>query len=272
MFASIIQFAKVRILWPCERWWRLFQLVPFPIWRQWASLRRTKSGLCRFRLQGLPHSIALRTGTSDFEVFREVFLQEEYRYKPDFQVRTIIDCGTNIGLTALYFLRRFPKARIVCLEPDPQNFELAQMNLAPYSDRVTLLPAAVWSSTETLAIRKGLRDGEHWSTQVSRTAQPGDPTCESVTIQKLQADFEMPTIDVLKIDIEGAEKDLFEGDISFLGSTRCLMIEVHEKAIPGCTALIERSVCDRGFARVRAPLYVAVNHSAKFDSDNRRSR
>src|SRR5262245_51740970 len=61
----------------------------------------------------------IRHGTSDFAVFCEVLLQEEYACIPHLDdVRTIVDAGANVGFSTRYLLRRFPSARVIALEPD----------------------------------------------------------------------------------------------------------------------------------------------------------
>jgi FkbM family methyltransferase len=66
----------------------------------------------------------------EFELLsREIFEEGEYWFDSDKSDPTILDCGSHIGLSVAWFKQRFPKARIVAFEPDPQNFRLLQTNV-----------------------------------------------------------------------------------------------------------------------------------------------
>src|SRR5205823_1119455 len=92
-------------------------------------------------------SISLRPFAGDIFVFYEVLMDDCYRV-PDAvvdpnEVRTIVDCGGNIGLAAIYFSRRYPQSVIYTIEPDPQNFELLARNVASYRNIVPIRAAVV---------------------------------------------------------------------------------------------------------------------------------
>ncbi len=212
----------------------------------WNQLRSESAGAATLRVKELPHPIFLRHGSSDFDVFQDVFLDGAYSAPVVAPVRTIVDCGANVGLASLYFLRRYRSARIVAIEPDPGNVIVAKENLAPYSDRVTLLEAAVWPSSGTVGLRRGAyRDGRSWATQV--TDDRTGASTRAVTVDEIMTTEAIDEIDILKIDIEGAERALFEGDTTFLEKTRCVLIELHDDDDPGCSVAFCRAVTQRGF-------------------------
>src|SRR5215213_9438468 len=88
-------------------------------WRGLYLFGKLKSGRStQVRLPGLQEKVSLRKGSSDIPTFIEIFFHREYELKLDFEPRTILDGGANIGLSALYFKSRFPHCRIICIEPD----------------------------------------------------------------------------------------------------------------------------------------------------------
>ena len=107
--------------------------------------RRSEPGsVFRIQPRSSMHPLFVRRGSSDVDVFDQIFIQHEYRCLDDLtEVRLVIDCGANVGYSSAYFLSRHPKSRIVAIEPDPENFAMLRRNLAPYGSRVNLIHAGV---------------------------------------------------------------------------------------------------------------------------------
>ncbi|MEQ1948438.1 MAG: FkbM family methyltransferase [Bryobacteraceae bacterium] len=172
----------------------------------------------------------LRAGTTDEHVFRQIFVENEYSILESLgTVTTIVDCGANVGFSSLYFLSRFPNARIVAIEPDPDNLVALRRNLQPYLDRVEIIEGAVWPAAETLTLRK-TGQGE-WATQVFSCAsskRESGSSVQGVTLDDISQRLGFATIDILKIDIEGSEKELFAGcSKQWLAGTKNIVIEIH---------------------------------------------
>jgi FkbM family methyltransferase len=111
----------------------------------------------------------------------------------------IIDCGANIGLSGVWYARQFPEAKIIAVEPDQSNLEIASRNLAAYPN-VTLVSGGVWDTPSHLSIVNP--DAEPWAFRV----EEGEGSIPGFTIDQLS---EGKPILVVKVDIEGAEKELF---------------------------------------------------------------
>ncbi len=203
--------------------------------------------------------IALRKGTSDFEVFRHVFLSQQYHSLCHGDPRVIVDAGANIGLTSLYFLHRYPKARVIALEPDPENYELAELNLRPFKDRCELLNAALWSHDTMLALERGkFRDGRHWASQVVPVNGKSEIAVPAYSVTSLMNRYNLRHLDILKIDIEGAESVVFgDGETDFLRRTANCAVECHDAK---ASDIFRKAALEHGCTLVRdGELTIAEN-------------
>ena len=200
-------------------------------WRgawEWAGLLadgHQAGSLMQLHIRKQRQAVWLRCGSSDRRSFEQVFIQRQYA--PAAEVLTdpglIVDCGANVGYSALYFLTQFPRVSLVAIEPDPENYALCQKNLADYSDRAQILQAAVWPERARLELQP-VRAGDEWGVRVN--ASPAGEL-SAVTIDDVMAAAGRANIDLLKVDIEGAERFLFSGDLRWLERVHTIAIELH---------------------------------------------
>ena len=132
----------------------------------------------------------------------------------------IVDLGANIGCTMVHFATLYPNARIVGVELDAENVRLARINTAAIPDHATLFHSAIWPHDGTVAYS----GDEAWGYHVAST---GDRPVEALSMLSLIARAELSTIDFLKVDIEGGERELFEGELPWLAAVNAIAIEVH---------------------------------------------
>jgi FkbM family methyltransferase len=207
-------------------------LGPYPS-AQWIGHRiRRRLGIPPKRLtihpRALMHPVELRGGaSSDSDVFTTIFV--EYWPLADLEPRFIIDLGANIGLSSAWFLSRFPNVKLLSVEPAPENFAACCKNLLPYGSRARTILGAAWSRRTTLGlVRGGFRDGREWTTQVAdSTSSPDVQAWDIPSLMKL-ADF--PFVDLLKVDVEGAEIEIFSGNCDdWLPLVRNICVELHDK-------------------------------------------
>jgi len=181
-------------------------------------------------LEDYKYPVCLRPATSDPSVFRQIFVQQEYSCLTDSQdVKLVVDCGAYVGYSSIYFLNKFPDTYVIALEPDRNNFEACHRNLRPYGKRAMLIPAALWSHpTEMVVCRGQYRDGREWATQV-RECRPGEMgDIKAFDLSGLLSTTRFERIDILKIDIEGAELEVFGRTApKWLKSVRNIVIELH---------------------------------------------
>ena len=201
-----------------------------------------------YSLKWKGRQVHLRKGTSDFHVFLQVLAFEQYDVgKLDGKkVITIVDLGANIGLSTLYLKVKFPNAIIVAVEPDPDNFSMLKKNVAQLPG-VHCVNKAIWHSSQML----GLFDtgGGAYSYLVKEESSEEKAAVPAMTMNELMAEFQLSSIDLLKIDIEGSEKELFaENCIPWLSKVDCVIIELHDWFRPGCASSFFRAINKREYS------------------------
>jgi FkbM family methyltransferase len=182
----------------------------------------------------------VRPGTSDVRVIDDTF-HGLFHLAPDWlaDVRTIADLGSNIGSTIAHYACLYPQARIAGAELDPENARLARQTIAPWSDRCTVEQGAIAAEDGTVRYKRGL--GNEFGYAIG---SEGDCEARAWSLDTfLDMSFGPDTvIDFLKVDIEGAEEDVFARGGRWPARVRVLKAEVHgwytvEKATAALTAL-----------------------------------
>jgi FkbM family methyltransferase len=155
--------------------------------------------------------------------FEEIFRTRVYDFPTSKSSPYIIDAGANIGLAIIFFKQRFPECRITAFEPDPAIFALLNKNIEARGYRdVDLREAAAWIKEETLTFySEGSLSG---SLAVDFLNANNTYT---VRAEKLRSLLTNATVDLLKIDIEGAEADVLFDIQDTLGSVENLFFEYH---------------------------------------------
>ncbi len=195
--------------------------------------------LSKIRVPGIKHPILLRKDASDVAIFDQVFLRGEYDIDFKFQPQTIIDAGAHIGLFSVLMKNRFPDARIICIEPDKSNYDTLGKNLCSYSN-VQTVQAGLWNSVTKLELVDRYHAG-HSALTVKENREQG--TIPAVTITSLMENFGLKTIDVLKIDIETSEKEVFLKNYEeWLPKVRMIIIELHDWLEPGCSGAFFQAI------------------------------
>lgn len=185
-------------------------------------------------LKGDPRPIHLRSGSSDGPVLKEIFLWDEYGpllRDIEGDVRTVIDLGSNIGLTVRLWQRHFPGARVCAVEPDAANIAMLERNAlvppVPQGGRPLIAACCVAGTPGVVTLD---RSGAEWGFSMKRSAGAPGAAVEAITMDQLLSRFghEGGEIDILKCDIEGAEAEVFRGECEWLCRVRHLAIELHE--------------------------------------------
>lgn len=152
--------------------------------------------------------------------FKEIFANENYKFNSNSSSPVIYDCGANIGLSCIYFKEIFPGAKIKAFEAEPAITEILKNNLNEngFSD-VEVIASAVWINNNGVEFASEGADGSSIFAVGKKTK------VDSIRLKDL-LDKEK-RIDLLKIDIEGAETEVIRDCKDSLGNVQHLFVEYH---------------------------------------------
>jgi FkbM family methyltransferase len=160
---------------------------------------------------------------SELEVVLEVFLDEVYRVDVEEPVRTVLDLGAHTGASVCYFADRYPGTRILAVEPNPVALRRLAHNLRGI--RGVEIVAAALDGRSGVAYLAASPGAGTWSARLAGPTEARGSSVETLTLQDLRWRFGLDRIDLVKFDIEGAERHLLDGtDVSGI---RALVGEVH---------------------------------------------
>jgi FkbM family methyltransferase len=183
-----------------------------------------------------------------------------------FAPRTVVDVGANVGYASLRFAREFPGAKILAIEPAQQNQTQLRKNCASYTN-ISLEYCAVWSRSGRVRIR---------SAEVPHNAYEmvEDPKGDiaALGMVDLLSKHGIDRVDLLKMDIEGNEKLLFDDPQvrNWLSHVGMLLIETHDRIVPGCSESVQRAMHGFGAFQGHVNEYEYYLLSAPGDEWNRR--
>ncbi|HWF10626.1 MAG TPA: FkbM family methyltransferase [Bryobacteraceae bacterium] len=182
----------------------------------------------------LLHPVTVRMfPSSDDFVFDQLFVRHEYApvCRREGEAKFVLDLGANVGYASAIFASRYPGAKILAVEPDPRNYEACTRNLAPYGGRVQTLLGAVWTKQSRLTLVHGnWCGGREWGTRVGEAPAGSDANVEAWDIGSLLDMAQVEEADLVKIDIEGSEAEVFAAETArWLPRIRNLCIELHDE-------------------------------------------
>lgn len=179
-----------------------------------------------------------KNNSSDIQVFGQVFAEKEYGALvkkildtgKNSVIKLIIDAGANVGYTSLFLHQYFPDACYVVIEPDEKNFEQIRKNFSKNKLTNTEMHlAGLWSSDRYLKVNRDSFGGKEWGFYVTEADSP--TKLKGISLSTLLERSAFPLIDILKIDIEGGEKEIFSKEeiiTPILQKTRFIAIEIHD--------------------------------------------
>lgn len=177
--------------------------------------------------------IHFRPGTADVAMFEAVFLGGYYVFDQKLQLSYIIDGGAHIGLSAVLFALKYPEAEIVAVEAEKTNYELLSVNVRAYPN-IHPVYGGLWNTDTVLTIQDAQESTS--SFQVTEDWCSSSVSLPGITIDGILDRFEFPRIDLLKLNVEGAERKIFESNCDdWLGLVRFMVIDLHDRIVPGCS-------------------------------------
>jgi FkbM family methyltransferase len=193
----------------------------------------------RVRVRLLPSNVDIwvRPGSSDPGIVTDLWGNRQYAI-PARSHETIIDGGANIGLATVYFALTYPDAQIVAIEPEESNFKLLERNTRIYPN-VRRLRAALWgSSREVVVVDPGLGESGYQVFAASdEVAAPRlGSSVRGVTVGDVLADVGWDRIGLLKLDIEGSEREVLRASAPWIDRVDMLIVELHDRHRDDCTS------------------------------------
>jgi len=211
-----------------------------------AFYRRTRSGkMGDIRASRWNTSFRLRPRSTDFDTYEHVFVLNQYDIPINFEPKLIIDGGANIGMSAIYYALRYPKAKIISLEVSPENFDLLKHNTRDFPN-VKPICKGVWNESGHLKIiNQGA--GEN-AFMVKRVDSASEGTIPAISLHDIMLQENVDVLDIVKLDIEGAEKMVFANNFeSWLPKTRLLIVELHDRMQPGSSKSVFNAITKYDF-------------------------
>jgi FkbM family methyltransferase len=207
--------------------------------------------------------VLIRRGTSDIPTFKQIFLDLSYESVFDNDINYIVDCGANIGLSVRYFRSKFPSAKIIAIEPDTENFIILKEN-TNFDNRIMIHQKGVWHKKAHLEVVDLLNLGS-WGYSVIEVPEKTDKSIDAISIKNVMDENGFPQIDLLKIDIEGSEKEVFESDTeSWLPLVNNMIIETHDKYRKGTAKAVLKTMLNYDFElEVKSDSLIFKNISKK---------
>lgn len=189
----------------------------------------------KLAVPGSGYRVLARRESSDRAAFEHVF-GGAYELDVPSEPRLIVDLGANAGYASVFFALRYPSARVIAVEPVPENATLARKNVSRLG-RVDVVEAAAWPRPARLTLidpGKGF-----WG---MRVAEDAAGEVAAVTIPDLLEHAGADRVDILKVDIEGAEAELFSENTAWLERVGVLVLELHDRFVPGCRAALDHAI------------------------------
>jgi FkbM family methyltransferase len=147
--------------------------------------------------------LTIRNNPGDIDAFEKIFVLCEYELPTKMEITSILDLGANIGLSACWFTRRFPEARIIAVEPDEANLAVLRKNMRN-SDKIEARRAVVWNREGSFRISNP--NDRPDSYRMAPCAADAPDAIEGLTVSGLCKRY--GNFDIIKIDIEGAEEQV----------------------------------------------------------------
>lgn len=168
---------------------------------------------------------------------------EIYSPTHNIQINTIVDLGANIGIESIRLSHLYKNARIIAVEAEKGNFQKLQKNTSN-NYQIEVVHAAIWSENCNLKLLPA-NDGNNQGWHLKKAEAKQDFDMTGITFEELIQTHKLKSIDILKIDIEGAEVELFGDKFGeWIHDVKCLVIECPDGETPLASSLIFKKFHD----------------------------
>lgn len=177
----------------------------------------------------------LRVKDADIGTFEKIFIDEEYNFTFEkMDPKIIVDIGANIGASPIYFANRYLNSTVYALEPQKDNFNLLVEHTKNHNN-IKNFNYGLWHENKLLAIENPKVESISFTLSDNNTTKTNLEQIQGKTLESFMEENQIDFIDILKIDIEGAEKDIFLKKPRWLNKIGLLIIELHDRKVKGCS-------------------------------------
>ena len=211
--------------------------------------------------------LVVRTCTPDLGTARSCLERGEFSAlaevlkTPRFDL--IIDAGGYIGTAAIALTRMFPSATIVSIEPSSRNFALLRRNVEAFPNIIPLNMALLGTARQ---VTLGDSGRDEWGYSVVAEAPDARGTrllhsAMGTTVDELMAIHSKSGVDILKLDIEGSEKEVLDHSGSWIGQVAIVVAELHDHITPGCSEVFNAATENMKRIASKGEKVIAINKS-----------
>lgn len=197
-------------------------------------------------------SIVLRRNSTDLILAYSLFMKDgEYDFlfqKPYVDIlqnaKVVFDVGANIGLFSLICNSINPNTKFICIEPENNNYNILKKNMQSINS--VCMKKGLWNKETSLKVVP--RNTGEWGYIVEEVSDGNENTIEAISIYDILNANTIEVIDILKIDIEGAEFQVFDHTSEmWIDRVNCLIIEFHDRIRNGCSERVISRMIKHGF-------------------------
>jgi FkbM family methyltransferase len=211
--------------------------------------------------------LRIRPWTTALLVLEQVRGKREYDLPLAAAPALVIDAGANVGITTSFFAQTFPAAQVVAIEPERENFDLLRRNVGSLAN-VSAVHAALWSgATAQQIVDPGIGP---WRFQVRPAEDAPDEgaVAQGLSVDDVLGRFESRGPLLLKMDIEGAEREMLSTSSAWIDRVDVLAIELHDRYWAECTQAFEAATRDFAAKQVSGELTVAYRSAGLLRGPN----
>jgi FkbM family methyltransferase len=210
------------------------------------KLQQKSNATRRYDIPGYLAPISLRETRSDHAIFFQCIVMKQYdlrHFPQNKRLMTayheiverdihplIIDCGGNIGLATIWFAMLFPEATLYTIEPDHNNFEILKKNISCLGDRVNSIIGGVWNESGELRIVNPESGSAGF--RVTAVEENSDNSIRAYTIDEICSLAGAKSPFIVKLDIEGAQANLFKSNTNWVSKTHLIILELEDWLLP----------------------------------------
>ena len=201
-------------------------------------------------------------------LLEDIFIWQAYKFQSSGEAPYIIDCGSNIGMSILYFKKVFPESQIIAFEPDPEAFSLLDITIQKNNlKNIRVFNYALSRSEgEVKLFRKS-------PAALTATVLSPDDSAESILIHTRKlSDLLTNPVDLIKLDIEGSEAQVIEDLIETrtINKAKTLIIEYHPRIVKVPVTQFINRIGSQGFTcteQIQTSDSVAPDYVLHFQSN-----